>query len=344
MSDVKDIQFSHADTILVTGATGFTGSHLIRKLCGTGATVRAIARSSSNLDALSDLSIDWYTGDVFDQDVVGEASQGVHYVFHVAAAFREAKVGDDVYHKVHVLSTKHLVESIQSQIDAGHEFKRFVHVSTAGVHGHIEHPPADESYRFSPGDLYQQTKVEGEAYLQQFAKAHQFPMTIIRPCAIYGPGDRRLLKLFKMAKLPFCPIFGMNNKGLYHLIHVEDLSQFMCLSATDESADGEVFIVGNPTASSIELIIRRIAEQLGTSPTFLRIPVSPVMLAAWLCEKLFKPFDIEPPIYPRRVAFFTKDRSFNTGKMKTITSFQYQYSNDTGLSELADWYVEKGWL
>lgn len=332
------------DTILITGATGFTGRHLIRKLCATGATIRAIARNSSNIDELQDLPIQWYRGDVFDDALVQQACEGVTAIFHVAAAFREAKVGDEVYWNVHVKSTQLLADAALRQMNKGVDFKRFVHVSTAGVHGHIDHPPADETYRFSPGDEYQDTKAEGEKWICAFAESTSLPVTVIRPCAIYGPGDRRLLKLFKLAKLSVCPLIGFNTQGLYHLIHVEDLTRFMITACTHTNTVGQIYIVGNETASSIRQIIQTIARHTHRTPRFLRLPATPFFVAGAACEALCKPLGVEPPIYRRRVAFFTKDRSFNTQKMRQDTGYRYVYDNTQGLESLADWYEEQGWI
>ena len=198
------------DTVLITGGTGFTGSHLVKTLCETGATVRVIARASSNRDDFDGLKIEWFIGEVYDAQLIKQATANVNYIFHVAAAYREAKINDEVYWKVHVQSTQLLA---QAALEAPN-FKRFIHTSTVGVHGHIDQPPADEECRFAPGDEYQNTKVEGEVWIRKFAKDHGLAMTIIRPAAIYGPGDRRLLKVFKLAKLKICPILGLS------LIHI----------------------------------------------------------------------------------------------------------------------------
>ena len=119
------------DIVLVTGATGFTGKHLVKELCKTGATVRAIVRKSSNLDEIKDLPVEFFIGDVYDEEVATKAAEGVNYIFHVAAAYREAKISDDIYWKVHVQSTHHLAKAVVNKP----EFKRFIHVSTMGVHG-----------------------------------------------------------------------------------------------------------------------------------------------------------------------------------------------------------------
>ena len=328
------------DIVLVTGGTGFTGVHLVKALCNTGATVRVIARASSNRSELEDLPIEWFTGDVFDEQTIERAIQDATYIFHVAAAYREAKISDEVYWNVHVKSTQLLAKHALKL----NKLKRFIHTSTIGVHGHIEEPPADENYRFAPGDEYQNTKVEAEEWIKKFAKETQLPLTVVRPAGIYGPGDRRLLKVFKMAKLPIVPILGMNTKNLYHLIHVEDLVAFMVHAAQQQSTLGEIYICGNDTHISFKDMVTVIAECLGKKATFLRLPVTPFFILGDICEAVCKPLNIEPPIYRRRVAFFTKDRSFNTKKMRDHAGFSCQYSNRDGIRLLCDWYQQQGWL
>src|SRR5690606_10891900 len=208
--------------VLVTGATGFTGKVLVRQLRERGCRVRAIARASSNLAGLDDGNLEWVRGEVYDPATVAAAADGVDYVFHLAAAYREAKLADEVYERVHVTSTQLLAEVVRHHTN----FKRFVHVSTVGVLGHSETPLADRTAPSNPGDVYQRTKADAERWLLAFAERTGLPFTIVRPAAIYGPGDRRLLKIFRFAKLPVAPLIG-STRGLYHLIHVEDLAAFL---------------------------------------------------------------------------------------------------------------------
>jgi dihydroflavonol-4-reductase len=326
------------DIVLVTGGTGFTGRHLVRKLCSLGCQVRVIARQSSELGDLAKLDINWYRGDVFDQALVAEATQGIHYVFHVAAAFREAKVATDIYHKVHVDSTRYLAEAVHEQP----QFKRFIHTSTIGVHGHIENPPANEESEFKPGDIYQNTKLEGELWIRAYAKRTGLPLTVVRPAAIYGPEDLRMLKTFKLAQMPLTPVLG-RSKGYLHLIRVEDLTDFMLYCADNPETLGEVYICGNEQAISYKEVIRTINTSLGKSSTFINLPASPFFVLGFLCEVLCKPLNIEPPLYRRRVAFFTKDRNFDTSKMMA-TGFTPGYDNETGLATTARWYIDNNVL
>jgi dihydroflavonol-4-reductase len=335
-----DRELLNGTLVLVTGATGYTGAVLTKKLVASGARVRAIARHSSDLSQFEGLPIEWVRGDVFDKEVIAKAVPGVQYLFHVAAAYRETKISDDTYRRVHIDSTKLLAQELLGSPT----LKRFVHVSTVGVHGHIDTPPADEEYRFSPGDIYQQTKAEAELWIREFASQHSFPVTVIRPAAIFGPGDKRLLKIFKMATKPLFPLLG-HGQGLYHLIHVDDLTDIFIRAASHPAAVGQVFIAGNPAASRVEDIARSIASELGNSRLrIVRLPAWPLFLAADVCEGICKPLGIEPPLYRRRVAFFTKDRSFTTKKLSELLGFVHSVSPERGLRETARWYRDNGWL
>ncbi|NLF25154.1 MAG: NAD-dependent epimerase/dehydratase family protein [Deltaproteobacteria bacterium] len=332
-------QIKPGTQVLLTGATGFTGSWLAHKLLGAGLAVRAIARESSDLRPFKSLSIEWIRGALYDPEVVTAATKGVEYIFNVAGAFRQAKIEDAEYFRVHVVATQLLARAAA----LNPSFKRFVHVSTMGVHGHIKNPPADENSPFAAGDQYQRTKLEGELWLHDFARRNSLGYTVIRPTGIYGPGDRRLLKVFKMATWPLCPILGYG-KCLYHLVHVDDLTNVLMLSAVHPEAQGEVFLVGDAEAIPLAEMVKIISASIGGHTRIVRLPVLPFFAAGALCEWVCKPFGIEPPIYRRRVAFFTKDRSFNTSKMRDKLGYKPRYSTRSGLESTAAWYIENGWL
>lgn len=325
--------------VLVTGATGFTGAVLTRLLVSRGARVRAIARASSRLEALSDLPVEWIRGEVYDPGAIRRAMDGVRYVFHVAAAYRQAGVTDDVYGLVHVRSTQLLVEAARETP----AFERFVHVSTIGVHGHIDRPPADERAPFAPGDLYQSTKAEAEHWLRDHAPRWGVPFVIVRPCAIYGPGDTRLLKVFKMASKGIFPVLG-DGRTLYHLIHVEDLAAILERAAVHPAAAGEAFIAGAREAIRMDDMAHTIGRALGRTVRVVRLPAAPAFWLADACEAVCRPLGLEPPLYRRRVAFYTKDRSFDTRKLREVLGYTCRYENDEGLAATARWYVEHGWL
>lgn len=335
----KLCQIPAGTPVLVTGATGFTGIELTKKLVAAGLVVSALARNSSDLSPLEGLDIKWFRGDVFDESTIEEAVNEQEYVFHVAAAFRDAKSSEKDYWNVHVKSTQLIVNEVLKNPD----FKRYVHISTIGVHGHIENPPATEEYPFSPGDGYQRTKLEAEQWLNEFAVKNKLSYTIVRPAAIYGPGDRRLVKLFKMALKPYFLLLG-KGKCMYHLVHVDDLTNTFIVAATHPDAQGETFISGSDEPIAIADIGKIVAEHFGKSFKVMRLPIGPFFLAGDICETICKPLNIEPPIYRRRVAFYSKDRIFDVSKMRNVLGYSPRHSNRDGIIETADCYVKKGWL
>ncbi len=334
-----DLQKLMPGPVLVTGATGFTGSHLIRRLVEAGVPVRAIARASSDRSAFADLNIAWYIGDVFDPGLINQAVDGVSYIFNIATLYRSPSATEEDHRKVHVEGTRLLAETAALQPG----FQRFIQVSTVGVHGHIEHPPADETALFAPGDEYQRTKAEAERWLVDFASGHDLDYTIIRPCAIYGPGDRRLLKLFRMARRRWCPVIG-NKPCLYHLIHVEDLVAIMIRAATHPAAGGEAFIAGDPAPVPLDELLRMMARAQGRQTRIIHLPFAPFWYAAIACETICKPLRINPPLYRRRVKFFVNDRSFDTRKLSHVLGFSSSASVSKRIEETALWYLEQGWL
>lgn len=326
-------------TVLVTGGTGFTGSNLVRKLVDQDIEVRGIARPSSKIDDDLEDAVTWYRGDVYDPAVVKEAMDGVNYVFHLAACFRDPGADAEEYRNVHVESTQLLAEAALQQPN----FQRFIHTSTIGVHGHVADPPANETAPYNPGDLYQETKLEGELWIRDFADQEGLSLVVIRPAAIMGPSDRRLLKLFKFAKYGFFPLLDGHDTR-YHLIHVEDLTECMLLSAHHSEAQGEVFICGNAEPTSVVHILTQIGEMLGRTVRFIPLPSRPLFVIADVVEWISEKLGVEPILYRRRVAFFTKDRAFDTSKLQDVLGFNYRYDNESGIRDTARGYMNKGWL
>ena len=306
--------------VLVTGATGYTGRVLTKKLVEAGLKVNAIARPSSNLQPLEGLDVTWFRGQVYDEDTIEQAMQGVEYVFHVAAAFREAKSTEQDYRNIHLVSTQLLAASALKQAS----FKCLVLVSTMGVHGHIKNPPGDETSAYGPGDLYQSTKVEAEVWLNEFAPKNNLSYSIIRPCAIYGPGEPRLLKLYKMANKPIFPILG-SGKCWYHMVHVEDLSNGIIRAATHPNAEGEAFLIGSTNPIALEDMARLIAKVYNKKLRVLRMPIQPFFWLGDICEAVCKPFRIEPPIYRRRGCVLFKRSLFLHSKNARCTGVPNLY-------------------
>ena len=324
---------------LVTGATGFAGGRLVEKLVEKGADVRVIVRDKNRLNLKSGTPVEILEGDICDLKLVQRAVKGVNKIFHLAACYRTAGVADSVYQEVHVTATGYLLEAA---VDNGVE--RFVHTSTIGIHGDIEKPPANEDYRFKPGDIYQQTKLEGEHLALKFYQDTRLGVTVIRPCAIYGPGDLRLLKLFKLAARNPMLLLG-NGKIKYHMVHGEDLADGFILASEKEKAIGESFIIGSPEVFSVTELLVMISKIMGkSSHKILKLPIKPFQVLGSITEKLCIPFGIEPPIYRRRVDFFANNREFDTSKAEKLLGFKCRYTTEQGLIQTYEWFKKNNLL
>lgn len=323
---------------LVTGASGFTGSYMVKNLLNHGYDVRALVRPSSDLSALKGLPIEFVFGDIRNREEVFEAVRGVETVFHIAALYRAANLPDNEYRAVNVIGTQHVLE-------AALEFgvMRVVHCSTCGVHGDIRNPPADESAPPAPEDIYQRTKLEGEQLALRYHSERGLPVTVVRPVGIYGPGDLRMLKMYRSIQRGRFIMFG-GGEVLYHLTFVTDTVEGFRLAGEHPQAVGQTYIIAGEKHTTLMGFAEQVAKELQVAPPKWKPPVWPLYAAAVVCEKICVPLRVQPPIFPRRVHIFTHDRAFDISKAKRELGYAPQIDMTEGIHRTAEWYIENGFL
>ena len=324
---------------LVTGVTGFTGGHLAHHLLDHGYHVRGLVRGESvgRAAVLTDSGVQVVKGDLTDPASLEAACQGVDVVFHIAATYRTAGHGASTYHSVNVVGTENLLEAA---LCAGVD--RVVHCSTGGVHGHVEHPPANEDAPLSPGDIYQRSKLEAEQYARRFGIDNDIEVVIARPIGIYGPGDTRFLKMFRLARGRI-PLLG-DGQVFYHLTFIDDLVDGLRRCGESPAAVGRTYLLAGNEYTTLKELMGLIAAELGASPPRWHFPAWPVWVLGALCEFACVPFKIEPPLYRRRVDFFLKSRAFDTTRARTELLFSPETPLRAGIRKTADWYSEQGLL
>jgi nucleoside-diphosphate-sugar epimerase len=324
--------------VLVTGATGFTGGHLARALAGRGEHVRALVRDIARASDLRAAGIEVLAGDVRDFAAVAAAARGVEVVYHIAAIYRQAGLREEEYRAVNAAAVGTVVQAA-----AGEGVRRVVHCSTVGVHGDVEHPPADEYAPLRPGDIYQVTKLEGEAIARRSAEDLGLELVIARPTGIYGPGDRRLLKLFRGVARRRFVILG-DGRIYYHLTYIDDLVEGFRLCGEIRQAAGRTYILAGGEVTTLNELTGLIAEEAGVPPPRLHLPVWPFWTAGAVCEALCAPLGIEPPIYRRRVDFFTKSRAFDITRARAEIGYSPKVGLRDGIRRTLEWYRRQGWL
>ena len=326
--------------VLVTGATGFTGGHLARRLAANGDSVRAIVREPRRAADLVTAGVEVVSGDLRDRAAVDRAMADVEVVYHVAALYRQAGLPDSVYRAVNVDAAGTVVE-----VASAHRVRRVVHCSTVGVHGHIDHPPANEDAPLKPGDVYQVTKLEGERLARREGERLGVEVTVVRPGAIYGPGDRRLLKLFRGVARGWFPILG-SGEIRYHLVYIDDLVEGFRLCGSHPAAAHRTYILAGQDSITLNALVSQIAGVAGVGRPRPRVhlPVWPFHAAAAVCEAVCAPFGLEPPLHRRRVDFFTKSRAFDISRARKEIGFAPQVDLPEGIRRTLDWYREHGWI
>jgi dihydroflavonol-4-reductase len=324
--------------VLVTGATGFTGGHLARALLADGHGVRALVRDPAAGGDLAAGGIELARGDLRDRGSLERAVAGVEVVYHIAAIYRQAGLPADIYRAVNATAVGDLVEAAAR---AG--VRRVVHCSTVGVHGDIEHPPANEDAPLKPGDIYQVTKLEGERLAREAGERTGVAVTIVRPTGIYGPGDRRLLKLFRGVARGRWITLG-SGKIYYHLTYIDDLVAGLGRCGVHPAAANRTYILAGGEVTPLNELVDLVASAAGVRAPRMHLPVWPFWIAGAMCEAVCVPLGIEPPLYRRRVDFFTKSRAFDITRARTEIGYAPQVGLREGIQRTLTWYLEHGWL
>jgi nucleoside-diphosphate-sugar epimerase len=277
-------------------------------------------------------------GDLGDAAAIDRLISGQDAVLHVAAVYRTAGHPDDYYREVNLRGTERLLEAA-----ARHGVRRFVHTSTVGVHGHVANPPADESAPLAPGDIYQETKAEAEALAFDYHRRRGVPVTVVRPGAIYGPGETRLLKLFRAIARGRYAIVG-TGRTFYHPVYIDDLVAGFLLALDRDQAVGQAFLICGPSYVSQQDLAALVAKHTGGRVLPFRVPARPIQWAGDLVEAICVPLGIEPPLHRRRVDFWTKSRAFTIEKARRLIGYDPKVGLDEGIARTAAWYRAAGWL
>jgi nucleoside-diphosphate-sugar epimerase len=221
--------------------------------------------------------------------------------------------------------------------------KRVVHCSTVGVHGDVRHPPANESAPLAPGDVYQITKLEGEQLAREAGQRNGVEVTIVRPSGIYGPGDRRLLRLFRGIVRRRWVTLG-RGEIYYHLTYIDDLVEGFRLCGEHAAAANRTYIIAGGEVTTLNALVKLIADAAEVREPRVHLPVWPFWIAGAACEAICARLGVEPPIYRRRVDFFTKSRAFDITRARVEIGYAPQVGLRDGIRRTLEWYRAHGWI
>ena len=314
--------------VLITGAGGFIGSHLVDSQLEHGHHVRAV---DLHLELLRHQAahprLQVIRGDITEKDIVRELVEGIDVVYHLASAHLDVSLSDEHYHQVNVGATRSLLEAARQE-----GVRRFVHCSSVGVIGDVEHPPANETTECNPVNIYERTKFEGERTALDFACRTGFSVVVVRPAWVYGPRCPRTTKLFRTISKGRFPIFG-SGTNLRHPVYITDAIQGLELCAETPDIDGEVFIIAGEVPVESRELVNLISQELNVRTQKIYLPLFLGQAAGLALELTFKLVGRQPPFSRRSMDFFLKHNAYTIAKSQSRLNYQPQVNLLTGIQK-----------
>lgn len=326
--------------VLITGGTGFIGSRLALRCLKRGDDVRVLGQENtqaenSNRALIEKRGAEISVGSVSDNPDLPGLFQGVNVVFHLAATQHEMNVPDQRFWDVNVTGTKNVLEA---SVAAG--VSRVVHGSTIGVYG-VPTTVIDEETPCRPDNIYGVTKLEGEKLALSYRD--RLAVVVIRIPEVYGPGDRRLVKLFKPINKGAFFVIGRGD-NVHHLIFIDDLTDAFLQAAEHDGAVNKLFLLAGKVPVTTEQMVTTIAEQLGAKLPRFRAPMLPFLALATLMELGLRPLGIQPPLHRRRLDFFRKSFILSADRARKAFGFDPKTDFAEGARQTAAYYKEEGLL
>ncbi|MBN2414237.1 NAD-dependent epimerase/dehydratase family protein [bacterium] len=321
--------------VLVTGANGFVGAALCKKLLENGESVRGLVRGTSDLSLLEGADITLEYGSLSDRESLGRAAAGADLIFHVAAAVSDW--GSMAYFRsINVEGTRNVLDAAAA---AG--VKRVVLVSSVAVHSFIDARNMDEGSPQEPTPYpYCQTKREAEALALDYHHRGGVEVAIARPGDVWGPGDRTsLLKMASMLKNGAMGYIGGGRK-LGAFSYIENLVDGIILCGYRAEAVGEAFIITDGTQMTWRTYFEKLTDAIGVPrPRFSLHPALAWGLAS-LMEAVYSLFRISsrPPLTRYLVDHMRCDTHFSIAKARKLLGYEPAVNTDEGIRRTAAWF------
>ena len=329
--------------LLVTGGTGFIGSHLAEEGRRRGAEVVVLGltdrpEEQANAELLRRMGAEIMPGGITDAELCRRAARGATHIFHLAVAMREGGKSDEFFESINLDGTRHLLEAASVG-----RVERFVYCSTIGIYGHRAPGITREDSPLAPGNIYERTKVSAERLVREFAEKCSLPAVVLRPADVYGPRDQRLLKMFKGVSRGRFPLFGSGD-GRRHMVYVDDVVSAFFKACERDNAVGEGLIVAGPRSCTLRELLDEVTRATGSKRYGFRLPLAPMLGLAAVVEDVCARLELDPPIYRRRMDFFHSDSEFDTSRARRVLDWEPKVDLPEGIRRTFEDYRRSGEL
>jgi nucleoside-diphosphate-sugar epimerase len=327
--------------LLVTGASGFIGSRLALHLHRLGVNARFTGRDANEAECarlreLAAAGVSVELGDLREPAFVARMMAGRDAVIHLAAAQHEGHMSDEHFRSVNVSATRLMLETATS---AG--VRRFVYGSTMGIHGSSEHGPISEESAPQPLNIYTRTKLAAEGVVREFSPS--LDTVIARIGETYGPGDLRLLKLFKAIDRGRFVMIG-RGENERQPIYVEDLTRGLLAAVARTTAAGQAILLTGNEVMTTRQMAAQIATALDRPTPRFQVPMWPVLALASVSHAVLRPLQIRSPLQPRSLDFFRKSFVFSTSRARDVLGVEPATRFIDGARAALAWYREQGYM
>lgn len=325
-------------TTLITGATGFVGSSVLRHLLDAGHEVRALVRPRSDPRNLADLTLERVAGDLTDAASLRRALEGCDALFHVAADYRLWTPDTGTPYRVNVDGTRELMHAA---LDAG--VRRIVYTSSVAVLGlNADGSPADEDTPVSPADMighYKRSKYLAEEVVRELVRTRDLPAVIVNPSTPVGPRDTRptptgqMIRDAAAGRMPAFVDTGLN------IVHVDDVAAGHLL-AYERGKIGERYVLGGEDLS-LQEILSEISRLTGRRPPRVRLAPALIMPVAYAAEAWARVSGREPLVTVTGVRLARKRMFFSSGKARRELGYSTRPASEA-LADAVRWFRENG--
>ncbi len=326
---------------LVTGATGFLGSHLVEALVGRGEEVRALVRPTSQVERLRALDVELVQGDLADAGSLPAAVAGVGRIFHCAALVGDWGSWDD-FRRTNVQGVRNLLEAASRT-----DLSRFVHVSTTDVYGYPGGTGCDESHPYRKrGFPYGDTKIEGEQEVWRYHREKGLPVTVVRPVNIYGPRSKTFVLEFVEVLKDGYMLYVDGGRHVAGLCYVDNLAQAMILAGERPESIGQAYNVSDGSDVTWRQYVTALAAILGVKPFNVSLPHGLIYAVAGVMEAVAGLIRTEnrPLLTRTAVELLGTDQNFPIDKARRELGYEPQVGFEEGMDRVAAWLRAEGYI